>query len=114
MDNLEKYPNLTNMGKGRPKGSKNKFSQEQVIKNWLAENDVIINWMKTLDYKIMNNQIRPEAIAPAIEKVAKYGVRTIADQDILEIVAPTTEDDVNKDLAEINQDLALIETLRKR
>ncbi|EGJ3141384.1 hypothetical protein IGV50_004408 [Salmonella enterica subsp. enterica serovar Newport] len=114
MSHLEKYPNLTNGGKGRPKGSKNKYSQENLIKQWAMENNTLINWLNILDKKITNDMIRPEAIAPAFEKVAKYVVRTVADQDVLDIVAPDTEDDINRDLDEINQELALIESLRKR
>ncbi|EHT3579217.1 hypothetical protein KXY27_004536 [Salmonella enterica] len=105
--------NLTNRS-GRPKGSKNKYSQENLIKQWAIENNVLVNWMSILDTKIRNDMIRPEAIAPAIEKVAKYIVRTVADQDVLDIVAPDTEDDIKKDIDEISQELEIIASLRKR
>ncbi|ELK9995663.1 hypothetical protein RWE39_004397 [Salmonella enterica] len=107
--------NLTNRS-GRPKGAKNKYTlyQEEVLQREIVENAYLTNWAKKLNSKIMEDKIRPEAIAPAIEKLAKYVVRTAADQEILDNVFTVDENDINQDIAELDQDLALIETLRKR
>ncbi|EJT3982438.1 hypothetical protein N2U02_004476 [Salmonella enterica] len=112
----EQYPNLTNAGKGRKPGSKNKYTiyQEELIKKHITEKGLLIKWINKLDDKIETDKIRPEAIAPAIEKVAKYIIRTAADQEILDSVFPETESDIQEDISEINADLQLIEMLRRK
>ncbi|ECE4535660.1 hypothetical protein DCH27_25410 [Salmonella enterica] len=112
----EGYPHLTNAGKGRPKGSKNKYTeiQEEMIKQFLFEENLLIRWIKKLDEKVMNDQIRPEALAAAYEKVAKHLIRSAADQKIIDSIIPDTEDDIDQDIQDITANLNLIDSLRKR
>lgn len=99
----ENYPNLTQAGKGRKLGSKNWLTTytEELIKQHIVDNNLLIKWIDKLDDKIENDNIRPEAIAPAIEKVAKYIVRTAADQEILDTLNPVTEEDINRDMQDL-------------
>lgn len=112
----EGFPNLTNAGKGRKKGAKNKYTlyQEEAIQKYITEENLLIRWIKKLDEKVMNDKIRPEAIASSYEKVAKHIVRTASDQEILDNVFVDTENDIEQDGNEILADLNLIETLRKK
>ncbi|EBV2055766.1 hypothetical protein EWD52_23510 [Salmonella enterica subsp. enterica serovar Braenderup] len=112
----EGFPNLSNAGKGRPKGAKNKYTiyQEDAIQKFITEENLLIRWIKKLDEKVMNDKIRPEAIASSYEKVAKHIIRTAADQEILDNVFVDTENDIEQDGNEILENLDLIDSLRKK
>lgn len=112
----ENYPNLTNAGNGRKPGSRNKYTlyQEEQTAKQIVEQNYLGRWMDKLDHKIMNDKIRPEAIAPAIEKIAKYAIRTATDQVIIDSVLPDTEQDIDQDIVAVSQDLDLLRSLVNR
>ncbi|EEO8179084.1 hypothetical protein G7D34_003715 [Salmonella enterica] len=112
----EQYPNLTNAGNGRKPGSKNYLTTytEELIKKHIVDKNLLIKWIDKLDEKIDTDSIRPEAIAPAIEKVAKYIVRTAADQEILDTLNPVTEDDITKDIEDLKLSADLLVSLMSK
>ncbi|EBU8272215.1 hypothetical protein DLL80_23900 [Salmonella enterica subsp. enterica serovar Newport] len=112
----ENYPNLTNAGNGRKPGSRNKYTlyQEEQTAKQIVEQNYLGRWMDKLDYKIMNDKIRPEAIAPAIEKIAKYAIRTATDQVIIDSVLPDSEQDIDQQIAAAEQNIDLLKALIKR
>ncbi|EEI7324279.1 hypothetical protein G4E03_003468 [Salmonella enterica] len=98
MSNDERLKNLTNMGKGRPKGALNKSTRERLNqwRNLLDETNISGKNMGLLLERIEEGSIKSSDAIALQKLINEYAFRKVDDEILDEIIPTTPEQDAEK------------------
>ncbi|ELO4930458.1 hypothetical protein QUR06_000255 [Escherichia coli] len=111
----QRISQLTNMGKGRPKGSKNKSieQREALYLAKLDESDIQFKLLNKLIERVDNDEIRTAEIIKAISTINAYLIRTIDQIKQEEIVEKiTTREQAQEKLEEFKNVFSMIKAVK--
>lgn len=87
---VDNSANLTNAGKGRPKGAMNKktIAQQAAFEKYLLEKNALYRLLDAFFDRMDNNpdKVRAADIVTMLRWIAPYQIRTIAEQEAAERV----------------------------
>lgn len=108
---MEKYPNLTNAGKGRPKGALNRSTHErlQAWRDFIDETKISDLNMKSLLADLQDEDQRVQfKDRLALQKLLLEWACKSLDEEILEKYLPDTPEAAERDAQEVLELLAAI------